>query len=178
MLIDFFLHLKACKLPVSTREFLTVLEGLRDHVCGPSIDEFYFFARTCLVKDESFYDRFDQAFGEYFKGVTTLPGLEVELPEDWLAHGNPWEFERTESSYEIGFGGHVVPVPEPDLLDSPAVIDAGDREVRVHRLRARAEAWNAAEQRPGLDILPHAQPRKGPNDLKRARDPRPADVIR
>src|SRR5690606_29688234 len=48
------------------------------------IDEFYFFARTCLIKDESLYDRFDQAFGEYFKGVTTLPGLDVELPEDWL----------------------------------------------------------------------------------------------
>ena len=41
MLIDFFLHLKARKLPVSTREFLTVLEGLRDHVCGPSLDDFY-----------------------------------------------------------------------------------------------------------------------------------------
>lgn len=43
-------------------------------------------------------------------------GWQVELPEDWLAHGNPWEFERTESSYEIGFGGHVKPVTEPDGL--------------------------------------------------------------
>jgi hypothetical protein len=34
-------------------------------------------------------------------------GWQVELPEDWLAHGNPWEFERRESAYEIGFGGHV-----------------------------------------------------------------------
>lgn len=41
-------------------------------------------------------------------------GWQVELPEDWLAHGNPWEFERRESSYEIGFGGHVEPVLEPD----------------------------------------------------------------
>ncbi|MEO6395151.1 MAG: glycogen/starch/alpha-glucan phosphorylase [Devosia sp.] len=41
-------------------------------------------------------------------------GWQVELPEDWLAHGNPWEFERRESSYEIGFGGQVVPVAEPD----------------------------------------------------------------
>jgi len=41
-------------------------------------------------------------------------GWQVELPEDWLAHGNPWEFERRESSYEIGFGGHVEPVQEPD----------------------------------------------------------------
>ncbi len=41
-------------------------------------------------------------------------GWQVELPEDWLAHGNPWEFERRESAYEIGFGGQVVPVQEPD----------------------------------------------------------------
>jgi glycogen phosphorylase len=43
-------------------------------------------------------------------------GWQVELPEDWLTHGNPWEFERRESSYEIGFGGHVEPVTEPDGL--------------------------------------------------------------
>ena len=84
MLIDFFLHLKASKLKVSTREFLTLLEGLRDGVCGHSMEDFYFYSRTCLVKDESFYDRFDAAFGAYFKGVTEIPGLETELPEEWL----------------------------------------------------------------------------------------------
>ena len=41
-------------------------------------------------------------------------GWQVELPEDWLAHGNPWEFERRESSYEIGFGGHVEAMTEAD----------------------------------------------------------------
>lgn len=84
MLIDFFLHLKSHRLPVSTKEFLTLLEGLRDHVCGPSIDEFYHYSRLCLIKDESLYDRFDLAFGQYFGQVTALPGLAVELPEDWL----------------------------------------------------------------------------------------------
>jgi len=34
-------------------------------------------------------------------------GWQVELPETWLAHGNPWEFERRESSYLVGFGGEV-----------------------------------------------------------------------
>ncbi|MCK9381497.1 MAG: VWA domain-containing protein [Sulfuritalea sp.] len=84
MLIDFFLHLKAKKLPVSTREFLTLLEALKKHVAGNSIDDFYFLARTCLVKDETHYDKFDQAFGEYFKGVTQIPGLEADIPEEWL----------------------------------------------------------------------------------------------
>ncbi|HTJ56554.1 MAG TPA: glycogen/starch/alpha-glucan phosphorylase [Devosiaceae bacterium] len=40
-------------------------------------------------------------------------GWQVELPENWLAHGNPWEFERRESAYQVGFGGHVEPVSEP-----------------------------------------------------------------
>ncbi len=84
MLIDFFLHLKARKLPVSTREFLMLLEALRERVSGNSIDDFYFLSRACLVKDESHYDRYDRAFGEYFKGVTEIPGLESELPEEWL----------------------------------------------------------------------------------------------
>jgi uncharacterized protein with von Willebrand factor type A (vWA) domain len=84
MLIDFFLHLKTKKLPVSTREFLTLLEALKEHVAENSIDDFYFLARTCLVKDETHYDKFDQAFGEYFKGVTQIPGLEADIPEEWL----------------------------------------------------------------------------------------------
>jgi uncharacterized protein with von Willebrand factor type A (vWA) domain len=84
MLIDFFLHLKTKNLPVSTREFLTLLEALKEHVAGNSIDDFYFLARTCLVKDESHYDKFDQAFGEYFKGIEKVPGLEADIPEDWL----------------------------------------------------------------------------------------------
>nr|HPR07807.1 VWA domain-containing protein [Denitromonas sp.] len=84
MLIPFFLHLRQHKLPVSTKEFLTLLEGLEQRVCGHSIDDFYVFSRTCLVKDESHYDRFDKAFGSYFSGVTEIPGLNVDLPEDWL----------------------------------------------------------------------------------------------
>ena len=84
MLIDFFLHLKAARLPVSTREFLTLLEALQQRLAGHSLDDFYFLARTCLVKDEAHYDKFDRAFGAYFQGVTKMPGLDTEIPEDWL----------------------------------------------------------------------------------------------
>jgi len=84
VLIDFFQHLRAHKLPVSTKEFLLLLEGLDRHVCAHSMDDFYYFCRTCLIKDEAHYDRFDQAFGSYFKGVEALPGLDTDLPDEWL----------------------------------------------------------------------------------------------
>lgn len=84
MLIEFFLHLRARRLPATVTEYLALIEGLRAGVCSHSIDDFYTFARLCLVKDEAHFDRFDVAFGEYFRNVTTLPGLETELPEDWL----------------------------------------------------------------------------------------------
>jgi len=84
MLIDFFLHLKAAKLPVSTREFLTLLEALREGVVSGDIDDFYFLARTCLVKDEALYDRFNLAFGSYFKGVEGIFDVRAEIPEEWI----------------------------------------------------------------------------------------------
>jgi len=84
VLIDFFLHLKSAKLPVSTREFLTLLDALKHDVVSTSIDDFYFLARTCLVKDEALYDRFNLAFGSYFKGVAGLLDLYAEIPEEWL----------------------------------------------------------------------------------------------
>jgi len=84
MLIDFFLHLKERKLPVSTKEFLMLLEAVQAGLAGHSMEDFYFLARTSLVKDEAHFDRFDQAFGEYFKGVEAIPGLEVDLPAEWL----------------------------------------------------------------------------------------------
>jgi len=84
MLVDFFLHLKAAKLPVSTREFLTLLEALQRGVVANDIDDFYVLARTCLVKDEALYDRFNLAFGTYFKGVAGIFDIRGEIPEEWI----------------------------------------------------------------------------------------------
>ncbi|WLR97635.1 glycogen/starch/alpha-glucan phosphorylase [Shinella sumterensis] len=94
-------------------------------------------------------------------------GWQVELPETWLAHGNPWEFERRESSYEIGYGGVVETInigedkqrfvwkPAERVIatayDTPAV---GWRAKRVNTLRLWAanpidpillEAFNAGD---------------------------------
>lgn len=66
MLIDFFFSLRHAKLPVSVKEYLTMLEALRAQVISPSIDEFYYLARMTLVKDEKHFDKFDQTFAAYF----------------------------------------------------------------------------------------------------------------
>lgn len=84
MLINFFYTLRAAKLPVSVKEYLTLLEALRAGVIGPSVDEFYFLARTALVKDEALFDKFDRAFGAYFHGVELLADFSKEVPLDWL----------------------------------------------------------------------------------------------
>ncbi|MGC4080503.1 MAG: VWA domain-containing protein [Rubrivivax sp.] len=84
MLIDFFYTLRAAKLPVSVKEFLTLLEALKAGVVDGSVDDFYYLARATLVKDEAHYDKFDRAFGAYFKGVELLTDFTREVPLDWL----------------------------------------------------------------------------------------------
>ena len=90
MLIDFFYTLRAAEVPVSVKEFLTLLEALQAQVVGPtnpdacSMDDFYFLARTALVKDEKHFDKFDRAFAAYFKGVELLADFTKPIPADWL----------------------------------------------------------------------------------------------
>jgi uncharacterized protein with von Willebrand factor type A (vWA) domain len=92
MLINFFYTLRAARLPVSVKEFLTLLEALKAGViddsaeggAGPTVERFYVLARTTLVKDESHFDRFDRAFSAYFKGVELLADFGREVPLDWL----------------------------------------------------------------------------------------------
>lgn len=88
MLLSFFLQLKAEKLPVTLREYLTLIEGMKQGLADFDIDAFYFLARTCLVKDERHIDRFDRVFASHFRGLQAVSGeagVEAsELPEEWL----------------------------------------------------------------------------------------------
>jgi hypothetical protein len=86
MFLNLFTQLRAAKVPVTLREYLTLLEGLDADLPSHRIDDFYFLARTCLVKDERHLDRFDQVFGQVFKGLETLADAveAVDLPDDWL----------------------------------------------------------------------------------------------
>jgi len=84
MLIDFFFTLKDARVPVSIKEFLILLEAMQKDVISPNIDDFYYLARITLVKDEANYDKFDKAFGSYFKGIETIFEKNPEIPLDWL----------------------------------------------------------------------------------------------
>ncbi|WP_211467129.1 vWA domain-containing protein [Collimonas silvisoli] len=84
MLIDFFFSLKDAKIPVSIKEFLILLEALQRNVISPTLNNFYYLARTTLVKDEAHFDKFDQAFGRYFKGIQTVFEKNAEIPLEWL----------------------------------------------------------------------------------------------
>lgn len=103
MLIDFFYTLRSAKLPVSVKEYLTLLEALKADVVGPAnpeactMDDFYFLARTALVKDEKHYDKFDRAFASYFKGVELIADFTKPIPADWLRQ----EMERILSAEQI-----------------------------------------------------------------------------
>ena len=100
MLIDFFYTLRSAKLPVSVKEYLTLIEALKEGVVGPkaqaaepgsdapvpgyAIDDFYYLSRTALVKDEKHYDKFDRAFAAYFKGVEMIADFTKDIPLEWL----------------------------------------------------------------------------------------------
>ena len=87
MFLPFFLELKAAGIPVSLREYLTLIEALDDGMVLYDVEGFYFLARSALVKDERFIDRYDRVFSHYFRSVEAVSGEGTDpraLPEEWL----------------------------------------------------------------------------------------------
>jgi len=71
--------------PVSLKEHLTLLEALESGLAFANVDDFYLLARTCMVKDEKYYDKFDRAFGAYFQDIESFDDLvEAMIPDEWL----------------------------------------------------------------------------------------------
>ena len=85
MLVNFFHGLRDSGVPVTTRELLDLMLGLKKNIAFANLDEFYFFSRICLVKDEKYFDRFDKAFSNHFNELDSLDGvIEALIPDDWL----------------------------------------------------------------------------------------------
>ena len=91
MLINLFNTLRSYGVPVSLKEFLDLLKGLEKQIVFANWDDFYFLARTVLVKDEKYFDKFDRAFDVYFRGIKNMDDvLKMMIPEDWIRK----EFEK------------------------------------------------------------------------------------
>ena len=88
MFLRFFENLRSAKVPVSMREFLSFLEGMKRGLVTYDIEGFYYLARTSMVKDERHLDRFDRAFASSFEGLEHISMDQVleavDIPADWL----------------------------------------------------------------------------------------------
>ncbi|ABS64145.1 conserved hypothetical protein; K09989 hypothetical protein [Parvibaculum lavamentivorans DS-1] len=85
MFVHFFHELKKANVPVSLREYLTLLEAMDSDIIERRVEDFYFLSRAALVKDERNLDKFDIVFGHVFKGLEQVGDGEIaNIPEEWL----------------------------------------------------------------------------------------------
>ena len=90
MFLEFFNVLRLHGLKISLDEWLVLIDALNRGMAENSLMEFYYLCRNVLIKSETEYDKFDQAFAEYFKGIESVDEIPQEL-RDWLSHD---ELER------------------------------------------------------------------------------------
>ena len=144
MLINFFLTLRRYKVPATIRELMDLIAALQHRVVYSSVDDFYLLARTCMVKDEKNYDKFDRAFSTYFKGLDDLHGLlESLIPDEWLRH----EFEKSLT---------------PEELKQIESLGGLEKLIEAFR-KAKEEAEKAENDKDGDEGNANRPGRKGPN---------------
>ncbi|MGB1880973.1 MAG: vWA domain-containing protein, partial [Gammaproteobacteria bacterium] len=106
MLAELFYKLRKVQIPVSITEYLTLLSALEARVAGYSIDDFYYLTRASLIKDERFFDRFDQVFGEHFRGLETIfDEIFGEIPMEWLRRQKELNLTDEEKAKIESLGG-------------------------------------------------------------------------
>src|ERR671927_607953 len=85
MFVQFFSELKQAGVPVTLREYLTLMEAMDRDLAGRRVEDFYYLSRAALIKDERNLDKFDRVFGHVFKGLELLSeSLAAEIPAEWL----------------------------------------------------------------------------------------------
>jgi len=155
MLINFFLTLRKYRVPVTLRELMDLLAALQLRIVYADIDDFYLLSRTCLVKDEKNFDKFDRAFAAYFKGLEDLHGmLESLIPDEWLRR----EFEKTLTPEELE--------KIKSLGGLEKLIEAFQKAREEEEKRAAEKAKQGKEGREGEEgDDPNQQGRKGAGGL-------------
>jgi uncharacterized protein with von Willebrand factor type A (vWA) domain len=84
MFVTFFTELKSAGVPVTLREYLTLMQAMDRDLAGRRVEDFYYLSRAALVKDERNLDKFDRVFGHVFKGLELMSEVAVEIPAEWL----------------------------------------------------------------------------------------------
>jgi len=149
MLINFFLTLRKYKVPVTIRELMDLISALQYRVVYANVDDFYLLSRTCLVKDEKNYDKFDRAFAAYFKGLEDLHGLlESLIPDEWLRR----EFEKSLSPEDL---------EKIESLGGLEKLIEAFQKAKEEAEKAEAEKGKEGEE--GQEGDAERQGRKGPN---------------
>ena len=106
MLLDFFSALRKGGLPISTTEYLTLVQGLSRNVGTFSLNNFYQFSRMCLIKDESLFDRFDTIFQAYWEGREQTFDLQFDsIPDEWLKLANKDALTKEQMEQVEALGG-------------------------------------------------------------------------
>ena len=107
MFVNFFHELKSAGLPVTLKEYLTLMEAMEAHVAGYQVENFYYLSRASLVKDERNLDKFDRVFGHIFKGLESLSPEEMlaNIPEEWLQKLNEKFLTDEEKAQIEALGG-------------------------------------------------------------------------
>jgi len=106
MFSSFFKELRDAKLPVTLKEYLTLLQALDANVAGRRVEDFYYLSRAALVKDERYLDRFDQVFGHVFKGLDLMSeAVTAEIPDAWLRAVSALYLSEEEKAQIEALGG-------------------------------------------------------------------------
>src|SRR6202035_3561425 len=85
MFVTFFHELKSAGLPVTLREYLTLMEAMEADLASRRVEDFYYLSRAALVKDERNLDKFDRVFSKVFQGLELMSdAATVEIPAEWL----------------------------------------------------------------------------------------------
>lgn len=106
MFATFFHELRSAKIPVTLKEYLTLLDAVDAGIADGRVENFYYLSRAALVKDEKFLDRFDQVFGHVFKGLDlTVDAIEATIPEEWLRRMSELHLSDEDKAHIAELGG-------------------------------------------------------------------------
>jgi len=105
MLINFFIKVREYKVPCTLRELLDLIQALERQVVFANIDDFYLLSRVILVKDECYFDKFDRAFADYFKGISSQELDLSKIPDDWLTKQFKKQLTAEEKDKITALGG-------------------------------------------------------------------------